>query len=99
MKQRARTRRTPRVPILRHLFDVRATPSRGSWDFANYCKAIENEGIFSISDSELRSLPAIRPTRARGVRFLELRRVGARSVQHARGMSKTETEPPRRSRR
>ena len=35
------------------LFDVRATPSRGSWDFANYCKAIENlKGIFSISDSD-----------------------------------------------
>ena len=32
---------------------MRATPSRGSWDFANYCKAIENlKGIFSISDSD-----------------------------------------------
>ena len=36
------------------LFDVRATPSRGSWDFANYCKAIDNmKGVFGISDAEL----------------------------------------------
>jgi hypothetical protein len=36
------------------LFDVRSAPTRGSWDYDNYCTAIANlKGVFGFTDSEL----------------------------------------------
>ena len=73
------------------LFDVRATPSRGSWDFANYCKAIENlKGIFSISDSDFGHYHKAYHVHCESKKVYDSSSYAA-LVHEVYGMSKTET--------